>query len=78
MEPNTAGLGLDFTSYDELWSKKQGWGRYPLTQESPPEGTKIESLKRVDFDLQLFFTLTDDSVPFVFNLFLLKKITNYT
>lgn len=41
-------------------------------QGNRAEGVKIESVKRADFDVQLFFKLTDDSITsilFVSNVF---------
>jgi hypothetical protein len=45
-------------------------------QGNGAEEVKIESVKRVDFDVQLFFKQTDDSrnsIPFVSNIFRLKE-----
>jgi hypothetical protein len=49
--------------------------RCPLMQGNRAEGARMRPVKRTNFDLQLLFKLTDDSVtsiPFVSNLFHFK------
>lgn len=49
-----------------------GGCKYLLVQGDRAEGVKIESVKQADFDVQLFFKLTDESItpiPFASNLF---------